>query len=93
MRESYRKNSFSSQKVFSFFCNKERFINWVYQTQRKSNIDPEVLRKWLLEEGMTLEDVAKKFKVSKERVRQIAKRYGISRSQRTPKWYAKRWGE
>jgi transposase/endogenous inhibitor of DNA gyrase (YacG/DUF329 family) len=60
--------------------------------RRKIDIDPEVLRKWLLEEGMTFKDVAMKFKVSEERVRQIAKKYRISRSQRTPKWYAKRWG-
>lgn len=59
---------------------------------KKRKIDVEWLKKQLLENGKTLTDIGKILGVSRERVRQISEKYGISLKERTAKWYAKYLG-
>jgi hypothetical protein len=54
-------------------------------------INPQWLKKQLLEEGKTLGDVAKKFGVTEEWIRQIKEKYKINLKKRKPSWYFRRW--
>lgn len=51
------------------------------------------LRQALLVGGLTEADVAKDKKVSRARVSQITDDFGIKIEQRTPQWFANRWGK
>jgi len=59
----------------------------------RSQINPEWLRKALLEEGLTPTNIAREFNVSRERIRHLQDEFLIKLKDKTPLWYANRMGK
>jgi len=55
-------------------------------------INPDWLRRQLLEKGQTLESIAQKFGVGHQLLYKISEKYGINQNSRKPSWYARRLG-